>query len=177
MNRLNLVNPDTATGQTAELFTALRAKLGGVPNIFRVMGNSPAALGTYVQLSNVLGQGTLDMKTREAIALAIGQHTRCHYCVSAHTLIAKKAGLGDLEILAARKGESADPKLAALLKLATLTVKTHGNLSDDELAQIRSAGVSDGEIAEVTANVALNLYTNYINHIADTKIDFPPVTL
>ena len=41
---------------------------------------------------------------------------------------------------------------------------------------ITPAGITDGEVIEVTANVALNILTNYVNHVAETVVDFPPVT-
>ena len=177
MNRVTLVDPANATGKTSELFTAIKSKLGMVPNLMKVLGNSPAALEGYLGLSGAVAHGALDGKSREAIALSVGQKNSCQYCVSAHTLLGKKAGLTDQDVLAARKGEASSPKLAAVVSLANIIVEKRGLVSESDLQAARSAGVSDAEIVETVANVALNIYTNYINHLAETQIDFPVVQL
>ena len=46
-------------------------------------------------------------------------------------------------------------------------------MSDAELEDVREAGFDYGVIAEVVAHVALNLFTNYFNNVAETDIDFP----
>ena len=43
--------------------------------------------------------------------------------------------------------------------------------------RVREAGYGEGEIAEIIAAVALNIFSNYFNHIAETEVDFPPVAL
>jgi alkylhydroperoxidase family enzyme len=90
-------------------------------------------------------------------------------------MLGKRAGLSEDEALDARRAESKDRKTAAALRLAVEIVETKGFVSDQVLANARSAGLSDGEIAEVIAAVALNIYTNYFNHVAGTAIDFPAV--
>jgi alkylhydroperoxidase family enzyme len=79
------------------------------------------------------------------------------------------------EIDSRLKGRSADPKLAALLTFAKTIVDKQGLVSNDEIGAVRAAGYNDGAIAEVTAHVAANIFTNYINHVAQTDIDFPVV--
>lgn len=177
MNRIQPVDPNTASGPTKELLDAVKAKLGKVPNMLRAMAHSPAVLDAYLSLSGALGKGALSVRTREAIALAVGQANQCQYCVSAHTLLAKKAGLSDSDATAARTGESSDPKIAAALRFAVALNKHQGRVGNAELAAARSAGLSDGEIGEIVAVVALNIFTNYFNHVADPEIDFPVVNL
>lgn len=177
MTRIQPLEPTQATGHTKELLDAVKAKLGVVPNMMRTMAHAPAVLESYLGFSGALGKGVLSLKTREAVALAIGQVNRCQYCVSAHTLLGKKAGLDDAAVAAARSGESSDPKTAAVLRFALAVNNHQGHVRDAELATARSAGLNDAEIMETVAVVSLNIFTNYVNHVADPQIDFPVVSL
>jgi uncharacterized peroxidase-related enzyme len=147
----------------------VQSKLGIVPNLTRVLANAPAALEGYLNFSGALSGGTLSAKVREQIALAVAQGNKCGYCLSAHTFIGGKAGLADSEITSARMGNGAAGKDDAILKLALTILAQQGEISDTALKSARTAGLSDAEIVETTANVALNIYTNYINHVAQTS--------
>lgn len=175
MNRIAQLDPAKATGNTRQLFGRIQAKLGAVPNLFRVLGNSPAALEGYLNFSGALGSGVLDAKLREQIALAVAEINDCTYCRSAHTYIGGKVGLSEREITDARKVVAADERTAAILNLARSIVVQRGELSDSEFKAARAARLTDAEIVETTANVALNLLTNYVNHVAQTVVDFPEV--
>jgi AhpD family alkylhydroperoxidase len=109
----------------------------------------------------------------EAIALAVAQANSCDYCLSAHTALGKRAGLSDAEVASARQGRASDPKTAAIVRFARLLVENRGHATDSELAQLHQAGVTEGEIIEIVANTVLNIFTNYLNHVAGTDIDFP----
>src|SRR5271165_5906344 len=163
MSRLTQIAPDTATGKTKELLDAVKSKLGLVPNMVRAMANSPAALNAYVQFSGALAGGSL----------AAGQVNECNYCLSAHSALGKMAGLTPDQIRDSRQGTAADGKTDALLHFARKLVETRGQVSDGDVDAVRQAGFTDGEIAEAVANVALNIFTNYFNHVAATDIDFP----
>jgi uncharacterized peroxidase-related enzyme len=173
MSRITAIDPTQATGKTAELFTAVKGKLGVVPNLMRTLGQSPAALEAYLGFSGTLAKGVLPAAVREQLALAIGESNACDYCLSAHTLLGKGAGLTPEAIVEARRSQAADAKVDALLKFAAAVVAARGLVSDEALAAVRTAGASDAEIIEVVAHVALNTLTNYTNHVAQTVIDFP----
>jgi uncharacterized peroxidase-related enzyme len=175
MNRITQVDPTTATGKTRELFEAVQAKLGIVPNVFRVLGNSPAALAGLLNLNRALSEGYLDAKVREQIALAVAETNLCNYCLSAHSAIGCQIGLSDQDVAAARCASSSAGKTDAILKFARSVVVNRGELGDTELQEAREAGLSDGEIVEIVANVAANILTNYLNHVAGTVVDFPEV--
>lgn len=152
---------------------AVRAKLGVVPNLIATLAHSPVALNAYLGLADTVGKGRLAAKDRERIALAVGQANGCDYCLSAHTLIGRNAGLSDDEILAARRGGAADPYSDAVVRLATAVVAARGLVAPADLKAARDAGLDDAAILEVLANVVLNTLTNYANHLAATDIDFP----
>lgn len=160
---------------TAATLNAVKAKLGGIPNIIATLANSPAALQGYLQLSETLGAGELSARQREIVALATAQANACGYCLSAHSLIGKATGLSDEEIRLARAGTASTPRDAAIASFARQLVRAGGRLDAGGAAPARENGLSDALILEIIANVALNVITNYTNHVAGTEIDFPRV--
>jgi uncharacterized peroxidase-related enzyme len=173
MNRIPTIDPVTATGPSAQLLAGVKAKLGVVPNLMRTFAQSPAVLEAYLGFTGTLAKGVLPAAVREQLALAVGEANGCEYCLSAHTLLGKGAGLSPAAILDARRGDAADPKVAALLQFARAVVEARGKVSDDQLTAVRAAGASDAEIVEVVAQVAANVLTNYTNNVAQTLVDFP----
>jgi uncharacterized peroxidase-related enzyme len=171
--RIQQIKPENAQGQTAELFSAVRSKLGMVPNMMRAIGNSPASLQAYLQFSGSLATGLLSAKERELIALAVGQSNSCDYCLAAHSALGKMAGLTAEQIRDARLGNAVDSKNEALVRFSKKLVNERGQVSDDDLNTLRRFGFDDGHVAEIVANVAVNIFTNYFNHVAETDIDFP----
>lgn len=175
MNRIAQLDPAQATGKTKQLFDDVHAKLGGVPNFFRVLGNAPAALEGYLKLSGALAGGSLNERVREQIALTIAESNICRYCLSAHTYFAAELGLAQNDIVSAIHAAAVTAKTDSILKLARSIVVQRGEVSDSDLDRARSGGLTDGEIVETVANVALNILTNYVNHVARTLVDFPEV--
>jgi uncharacterized peroxidase-related enzyme len=172
-NRIQPVDPDRATGAIWRLFAEIQTRFALVPNLFRVLANAPAALEGIMGLSTALARGALDEKTREQLALAIAESNLCAYCLNAHTAMAEKIGLSRVEIDDAIQAIAADARTDAILKLARSVVVQRGELSDADLACARAGGLSDGEIVETVANVALNIFENYMSHVARVSIDFP----
>lgn len=173
MSRLHQIAPESATGKAKELLDAVKSKLGLVPNMTLAMSNAPAALNGYLQFSGALSQGSLPAKTRELLALTIAEVNGCDYCLAAHTAIGKMTGLTSEQIRDSRQGTAVDPKANALIRFARLVLETKGRVSGGELRAFKDAGYDDGAVAEVVAHVALNVFTNYFNNVAETDIDFP----
>lgn len=175
MSRLLALDPATATGRARELLDAVRAQLGIAPNFLRVLAHSPAALESFLGLYGATARFSLDKATQERVALVVAESNRCSYCLSAHTAIGRGAGLTNEEMLANRHGRSADDKAASIVRFAARLNDETGGVSADEVDRLREAGVSDGEIVEVIALVALNLFTNILNKSIAVDIDFPRV--
>jgi len=173
--RLSAVDPTTATGKTKDLLTAVHAALGLTPNMMRTMANSPVVLEGYLNFSAALGKGALRPALREQIALAVAEANECDYCLSAHSALGKMAGLKDDQIAESREAASADPRTDAALKFAAAVVAARGAVTDAQFAKVREAGFTEGEVAEILAHVALNVFTNYFNKAARTLVDFPKV--
>ncbi len=155
---------------------SIKKQMGGVPNVFRMMANSPAVLEAYSSLNAALGKGKLDKKIRERIALAIAQKNGCGYCLAAHTYTGTHVTkLSIDEIAAARRGGSSDPKADAAVKFAVKIAEDRGSVSEAELEAMKAAGFDDGELLEIVAHVAANTFTNYMNEVFKTEVDFPKV--
>ena len=177
MSRLKAIQPQAATGKAKELLEAVQVKLKFAPNMMKVMANSPAVLEAYLSFSGALGNGALDAKLREEIALEVAEQNSCQYCVSAHTAIGKLTGLTDSEINQAREARSGSARNAAALQFARELVVKKGRATDADVEVVRRADFSDGEIAEIIAHVALNIFTNYFNNTAEVEVDFPKIAL
>ena len=176
MSRLQVVDPSVATGKAKDLLDAVKAKLGLVPNMTKVMANSPEVLEAYLGFNGALAGGHLDPKIREQLALVTAQQNHCNYCLSAHTAIGKMVGLNLEQIVASREGKGNSQKATAALTFATRVLDSKGQISESDLTAVRAAGFSDGEIAEIIAHVALNVFTNYFNVATEVDIDFPKVS-
>jgi uncharacterized peroxidase-related enzyme len=177
MARINIVTAELANPEQKALYDAIHAQLGMVPNFLKVFANSPAALKAFLGLHSIAGAGSLDPQTRERIALALAQQNSCEYCLSAHTAIGRKAGLDGAEIAANRSGTSRDEKAAVAVQFARSLVANMGEVTTDELLQMRNAGYSESDIVEVITHVGMNILTNLLGKAGRVDIDFPKVAL
>ena len=176
MSRIPPVDRNTTQDSVRKSFDAVQKQLGIVPNMMRTMAQSPSVLEGYLGFGAALRRGRLPVALHEQIALAVAENNACDYCLSAHSALGRAAGLSNDELAASREARAADPKAAAALQFARAVVERRGDVRDQDLASVRAAGHTDGEIAEIIAHVALNVFTNYFNRAAQTAIDFPLVT-
>lgn len=177
MARINVINPQTATGAAKKLLDAVQSQLGVTPNFIRVLANSPQALEGFLGLYGALGKASVDKKTQERIALAVAEGNGCEYCVSAHTAIGRGAGLSNEEMALNRQGTSSDAKAAVTVTFAKALNAHMGEITNAEFEAARKGGLSDAEIVEVISLVALNIFTNIIGKSTHVDIDFPKVAL
>lgn len=173
MPRLNVVTPETATGQTQALYAAIKGAVGMVPNIYQGIGNSPAALGGLLGLGEALKKGQLTAAEIETVKLVVSQAYGCNYCLAAHTLLGKKAGLPDEEVIAIRRGQPETAKLAALVRFVSATFAPQARVSDDDLRAVKAAGYGDAQIVETLLVIAQTVFTNLFNRVHQTPLDFP----
>lgn len=176
MSILTMIDSAAAEPKAKALLDGVHKKLGVTPNMMKVLASNPAVLGAYLGFSGALAGGRLGAGLHEQIALAVAEANHCDYCLAAHSLLGKAAGLGAADILAARAGRASDARAAAALALARKLLAQRGQVGRDDIAAARSAALDDADIVEIIAAVALNVFTNYLNIAADTDIDFPPVT-
>lgn len=178
MSRLVIPSSVEAAPTAArDSLNAVAKSLGSVPNLFRLVSNSPTALQGYLGLNAATAASKLGAKTQERIALAVAEFNGCDYCLSAHTYLGRNlAKLDDAEITANRHGTSNDLKAAAAVRFATQVVQARGHVSNEDLVAVKAAGYSDAEVVDIVLAVALNTFTNYLNEVAKTEIDFPVIT-
>ncbi|PNK70200.1 MULTISPECIES: carboxymuconolactone decarboxylase family protein [Pantoea] len=178
MSRLHTITESDATGKTAQLFSAIKGSMGKVPNAYLTIGsNSPDVLGQMLQLNAALHKGSLSARELEAINLAVSEESGCDYCLAAHTLMAKKAGYTDEQTLELREARfSGDARIDALVQFVQYLVSTRGTVSADRVASFREAGFSDQQVVETISAVSAILFTNMVNRVNDTVVDFPKVS-
>ena len=177
MSRIPAVDPKTASGEVRRLLDGVQSQLGVTPNFIRVLANSPKALEGFLGLYGAAGGFALDKAMQERVALVVAEGNACEYCVSAHTAIGRHAGLANDEMLLNRRGGSGDAKAAAVVALAQALNRNLGEITTAEFDSARGAGLTDAEVVEVIALVALNLFTNVLGKAGRVEIDFPKVGL
>jgi uncharacterized peroxidase-related enzyme len=177
MTRVRVIDPKHATGEAAALLQAVHRQLGVTPNFIRVLANSPKALEGFLGLYGAAGGFAVDKATQERIALAVAEGNGCQYCVSAHTAIGRHAGLSNDEMALNRRGTSSDAKAAGVVAFAKALNDNLGEVTSAEFDAARAAGLTDAEIVEIIAIVALNIFTNVLGKATRVEIDFPKVEL
>ena len=177
MSRLPIPATIEATPAASQpLLQAVNKKLGVVPNLFRLVATSPAALEGFLGLSGALGKETISVATGERIALAVAEVNGCGYCLSAHSYVGKNlAHLDDAEITANRSGASNDPKADAAVRFAVNVARERGHVEDTDIRALKLAGYDNAQVIEIVLHVGLNSFTNYLNETVKTDIDFPVV--
>ena len=177
MSYINTVNPEETTGAHRELFNKIESGFGAVPNMFKTIGNSPAALQSMFGSFGALSTGKLGARLGEQIAVYVADINRCEYCLAAHTLLGQKAGLTAEQMSEAQEGVSRDERTQAALDFAGKIVLNRAHITEADVNEVKAAGFSDEEVAEILAHVALNIFTNYTNVAFNVAVDFPRVSL
>ena len=176
MSRVS-IQPQAVPAASQPLLDQIQQAFGATPNMFKAVSNSPAALQSMWGFFGALGKGTLGARLGERLAVAIANANRCEYCLAAHTVLGQNAGATGADMAAAQVGRSDDPRTAAALAFALKVVGQRAQVDDADFTNLRTAGFDDGQIVEIMAHVALNLFTNYINVALDVPVDFPRVAL
>ncbi len=177
MSRISMIKADEATGVTAEVFGNIKKAVGKVPNAYATVGtHNIAALQILLQADGVINKGTLSKQDQETIKLAVSEAVGCDYCVAAHTLVGKMVGLAPEAMKQIRAGEATgDAKRDALVHFVRVLVKSQGTVSQTEYDAIVAAGYTEAQLVDISLSIAMITFTNVINRINDTTIDFPAV--
>ncbi|MFZ6648972.1 carboxymuconolactone decarboxylase family protein [Undibacterium sp. TJN25] len=177
MSRIAMIDQPSAGDEQQVLFNDMLAEFGGVPNIFKIVANSPVALRAFLGIGIIGKEGSLDAETRERIALALAQKNESEYCISAHTESGKKAGLSDSEIITARMGSSDNAHAAVAVKFALSLMEKKGDVGALELVEVRSSGYTESDIVEIFLHVGMNFLANMISKASRVELDSPTVTV
>ncbi len=171
MLRPNPVEPNKIDSELQGMLEKARPGFEGIPNFLRILANSPAAARAWLTAEGALAKGRLSEREREQIALAVAEINGSKYCLLAHAAAARNAGLSGEEIESARRAAARDAKAAQMLRFTQSMVLQRGEIGDEDLCALRKAGFSDAEMVEIVANIALNVFTNYLNILSRTEAD------
>jgi uncharacterized peroxidase-related enzyme len=169
MTRISALTIETAPDASRPVLEAVKSNFGVLLNVFKTMAHSPALLSGYVQFYQAMEKTSLSPKERETVSLAVSEVNGCAYCMSVHNMMATKGGMTPEDIRAARDG-----KLDPIAVLARQIALTRGQVSDEDLATARAAGLTDAKIVEVIGDAALMTVTNLLNNVAKTTLELPP---
>lgn len=177
MTRLTSIRPEAATGAAAEVFAKIKKAVGKVPNAYVTVGShSPEALSAALAFDAAVAASTLGKSDIEVIKLVVSEYAGCDYCVAAHTLMGKLAGLSAEQMKQARSGAATgDAKRDALVTYVRTLVGTRGTVPAEAVEAIRAAGYTERQVIEINLAIASITFTNLVNRVNDTVIDFPAV--
>jgi uncharacterized peroxidase-related enzyme len=175
MSRLYTPALESATGATAEVYAQIKKSIGRVPNAMAAIGaHGPEALKAILQAEAVLATSTLSKQDQETIKLVVSAHVGCDYCVAAHSLVGKMAGLTPDTLESIRNGKATgDEKRDALVQFVRTLAKGYGTITDAQFAAIKAAGYTDAQLVDISLAIAVTSFTNTFNRINDTPLDFP----
>lgn len=172
MKEFKVPSRNEVSKENQEIFDALAAKLGFVPNIYATYAYSNTALSRYLNFAN--GKTSLNNKEKEVINLVVSQVNNCTYCQAAHTAISKMNGFTDAQIIELRKGTASfDNKLDALAKLAAAIIVNRGSVQDETLNNFYAAGYNNENLIDVIVAVGEKTITNFLHKVTNIPIDFP----
>ena len=169
------VTNETGSPSVNKKLDAVGKKLGFVPNLFSMLGNSETALDAYLSLIGILEGGELTPQTKERIALVTANYNDCEYCTAAHCYLASHNNVPNGDIRA--HGHSADHRVEPLIQFAEELLEKKGRVSAGTVQKARDGGYGDSELLETVVHVTLNILTNYANNLARTEVDFPAIDL
>ena len=177
MSRITTPTPESLSGTAAEIYAQIRKAAGGVPNTFAAIGAyGPAALKAILQADGVLAGSTLSKQDQETIKLLVSEIAGCDYCVAAHSLLGKMAGLAPEVLKQIRAGQpTGDARRDTLVRFVRNLVQTRGTISEQEFSAIKAAGYTDQHLVDISLAIAVITFTNIFNRINDTDLDFPAV--
>jgi alkylhydroperoxidase family enzyme len=174
MNDFMLHDLDSAPDASRPLLQCSLEAYGMIPNLHAVMAESPGLLEGYKNLHELFTQTSLNAEEQTVVWQTINVEHGCHYCVPAHTGIAKSMKVSDAIIDALRdERELPDPKLEALRQFTLRVVRQRGQIANADLQAFLDAGFDRRQVCEVVLGVAQKTMSNYLNAIADTPVDEP----
>ena len=145
---------------------------GHIPNFHRVLANSPAVISAFEAMRRTLQGTALRPVEREIIALEVSRRSDCEYCLAAHSKFMRLMRVSDEDIAAVVSGRTMSDPRHALVQRATIALyEQQGRLSEEELADFRSAGLGDTELVEIIAVIGWYVLSTYVNNLACTEVD------
>jgi uncharacterized peroxidase-related enzyme len=167
-----VLDETSAPAASRPILAAVKARFGFVPNLVGVLAASPTAVEAYASLAGSFGKSSLTLTEQHVVLQTVNLFNECHYCVPAHSTVARLTGVADGVDAALRKGEPlADGKLEALRRFTRALVERRGRLAPRDVAALAAAGYAQAQALEVIVGVAMKTLSNYVNHLAETPVE------
>jgi alkylhydroperoxidase family enzyme len=172
MTAFTLHDRNSAAEAAKPLLEESKKAFGQVPNLHAVMAESPELLNGYQVLHGLFLDSSFDADETTVVWQTINVEHACHYCVPAHTGIAKSMKVSD-EVNNALRDETPLPtaKLEALRDFTLAMVRQRGELEAAQLDAFYAAGYSQKNVLEVILGLSQKVMSNYTNHLAQTPVD------
>jgi uncharacterized peroxidase-related enzyme len=177
MPRVQKLEIGNASKDVKPFLDAVMGKIGKVPNFFATIANSPKTASAFSQFNSALVESNLSVEEREAIALCQASFHGCPYCSAAHTAIAQSSGVDETEVILNRIQRSSNTRTQAVIDFTIAVLNDRGAVTDFAIKAFKNAGFEDAHIVDVIAVITANTFTNYVNLVAQTDVDFPPVKI
>ncbi|WP_103071171.1 carboxymuconolactone decarboxylase family protein [Aquimarina sediminis] len=176
MSQFKQIEIEEATGKTQELYTAIIKTFGGVPNLFKMLGDTPNILEAVLLLnSSTTSDGGLTSKDVEQIALTVSSINACNYCVATHVAVGSQFKIPEEELMNNIKGISDTPKMSAILNFTKEVVLNKGKADPNTVTNLKKNGIENSTILEILTVIGLYTFLNYLNHLTQPVLDFPEV--
>lgn len=172
MKTFKVPTKDEVSEANASIFTAIKGKVGMVPNIYAVMANSELALQKFMSFSGVGSSFTT--KEEELISLVVSSINKCEYCQSAHAMLAQNAGFSKEEISQILKlSNVSDERFNVLVQVTSEIVNNRGKLTEESSTLFYTIGYTQENLIDLALLINQNSITNYVHNLTDVAIDFP----
>jgi len=169
---MKLHTRESAPEKSQKLLDNSLRSFGMIPNLHAVMASSPAVLEAYQKLHDLFQQTSFDAEEQTVVWQTINVEHECHYCIPAHTGIAKMMQVDDLVTDALRnRTELPGKKLQSLHETTLALVRNRGHLSKQELNNFYAAGYEEDQLLEITLGISQKVLSNYVNHLSQTPVD------
>jgi uncharacterized peroxidase-related enzyme len=157
---------------SVEILNAIQKAWGFVPNLHRVLAESPAALEAYSTLWGIAEKTGFTARERNIAYLAVIYENECTYCMAGHTNLSRMAKVDPEVIAAIRENRPiADAKLEALRQFAGKVTRERGAVSEADVVAFKAAGYDNRAVLDLLVLAATKLISNYANHLAQTPND------
>lgn len=173
MPRITVQSIDSAPEASQSYLEKAKAKNGFIPNLLGVLANAPAAIETYLTVSEINSRSSFSLAERETVQITAATNHGCTFCVAGHTAISYKQGNLSQELVEALRNQTTlpDPKLEALAKFTRAVIRTKGAVTESELKEFYAAGYGEQQVIEVILGVALATLCNFSNTLAQTELN------
>ena len=164
----------TAPEASKELLARSKKQNGRIPGLHATMAEAPGLLEGYQVLHQLFLDSSFDKDELTVVWQAVNVEHACHYCVPAHTGIAKAMHVDDAITDALRDGTPLpNERLEALRTFTLAMVRERGDVDDAAVRAFLDAGFTKRQVLEVILGVSQKVMSNYTNHLARTPVDAP----